>query len=1457
MSAKAKEISSNVASQVNDMNAKVLAVADSRAVNSGTGVDSPKPAATAAPSAGGGGGGGVNTIATASREELVEVLQKMNKKVKALNTLRTQMTEKAEAAEKDRDKLIAIFQTQILQGMDLSSFEDPSQSQTDQLLALWAKKDKLHRDEMDALRSQIQTLQSGVNGGTPSSVDVMELRQQLQMEHDRAMAAVKEQHANEMAQLKELVSNASSSSPNDSNSNLSETIETLQKSHDEAMEKLKKAAALQMQTFKKKVAAARTAELEKIVKETRDQVTEELKGSMSSAEDANKVREELEKKHVAALEKVKAETMAQMAKDTEAQVNKLLTTMNNQAKEHEEELERQRQAWKQQLEETQLKIQSMNETVVASATQLDAVQRQLTAHKASSQAEKEELVGLHKQELEKRIAEIRAELQKAHEGELQSAKATTQSGQTDAVNALREKFAEQARSFQQKATTEKEQAVEKAINDARASMQAILATKEAEHRAQLEEKINSHKVEHSRLQEEMARSIANAEDASNKLEAAEARPRQLEADRKKEALALNEQVAFSQASAEASIREIQAEKEQMQSQLATLQLESQGYKNTIDAIKAEHEKAMANIAKSMQSSVTSTSVSDGRISELEKMLNEKNAEISSSKLRLEEELATVQGQLSQVEMEKQELVRAAHDLEVELQKKDNEMIATINSLEMKHSAAASKLQDDVQSELSTKLAAAEERLKEMEANHDSEVHQLKEQIKLSHESSETSTREIHMAKEYMESQLALLQSEKESSERIIAEMKVELDKAMAELEKGAQASGFEGRVSELEQMVSDKNVELSNSKTKYEEDLAALQGQLSQLEIQKQDLEVRLKAAGDAEAELQKRVNEMAVSIEALESKHAADIAALREQMQSDLSRDTEALIQESVLRESKKHADEIQQLKGKMADHVDKMNAQFMEKLNAERAQLKLEKDDLEKKEKKRESQVAKLVSQLKEVGEAVTKERDEKLNLQKTIKAESLKRQKAEEELAIQKKLLEDAKVAAAASITKEQEAMKEANLRFEAEMKGLREARYNSANKVEELTGKLEALTINLNSMAEDIKKKDEALLNAEKHKARLDSSETEVSELRQQITKMKLELTKNTQLANRLQSEKEASERNHGQRTALMGMLEGQLAEVNEKNSEANAKLEAALYDLSQKDEVVQSLEAKLKETLDKLTAVEQKRKETSESLAQAQKAAGKKNSMMAESLQKELQQLQQSTARKSAAAQKLIQEREAECASLRAANKVLQHEVDKGSLSDRKIFELAELQSNRESAQQIEIEVRDSALERLKKALLERDWDLASAENTVHEVEAQVEELGRVKRREDVNMDYLKSIVVQYLSKPPGTSERAALLPVLATLLQFDANDYRLIEEGKKSLTWFGGIEPKVIGGGSAASSTDILTSALSYLGGSATSTSNGSVATVSSPVTASAEISLSTPASKPTSGSGRTTSLQF
>merc|ERR1712216_1116524 len=340
------------------------------------------------------------------------------------------------------------------------------------------------------------------------------------------------------------------------------------------------------------------------------------------------------------------------------------------------------------------------------------------------------------------------------------------------------------------------------------------------------------------------------------------------------------------------------------------------------------------------------------------------------------------------------------------------------------------------------------------------------------------------------------------------------------------------------------------------------------------------------------------------------------------------------------------------------------------------------------------------------------------------------------------------------------------MEAKFKNSKVALDQKANEVEELRGKLDALTQNLNVLTEDINDKDAALAEAQKQKVRLALTEKEVAELRQQINKLKLEHTKNSQLVSRLQSEKEASERTHGQRTAMFGMLESQLAEVNEKNYAINAKLKAALYDLSQKDEVVYANEEKLKKLQMSLTKTQQEKRAALDNLTRVEKGAAKKNSMQLENLQRDYQQLRQSSARKSAAAQKMIQEKESECISLRATNKKLQQEVDKGSLSDRKIFELAALQSNRDTTKSLEIEAQDRALRRLTNTLTERDGKLAAAEKRIVEVEAQVEELGRIQRREDVNMDYLKSIVVQFLSFAPGTSERNSLLPVIAPLLQF-------------------------------------------------------------------------------------------
>lgn len=145
--------------------------------------------------------------------------------------------------------------------------------------------------------------------------------------------------------------------------------------------------------------------------------------------------------------------------------------------------------------------------------------------------------------------------------------------------------------------------------------------------------------------------------------------------------------------------------------------------------------------------------------------------------------------------------------------------------------------------------------------------------------------------------------------------------------------------------------------------------------------------------------------------------------------------------------------------------------------------------------------------------------------------------------------------------------------------------------------------------------------------------------------------------------------------------------------------------------------------------------------------------------------------------------------IKRSAKKLQKDFDRVGLSDRRIFEIAEKQSNRDSAMSAEIDIRDKLMEKMKDALVGRDGDLASAEYNVKQKEDLLAELGRVQRREDVNLDYLKSTIVQFLSKPPGSSERAALLPVIATLLQFDERDYAAIEEGKRKLTWWGSILP--------------------------------------------------------------------
>ena len=375
-----------------------------------------------------------------------------------------------------------------------------------------------------------------------------------------------------------------------------------------------------------------------------------------------------------------------------------------------------------------------------------------------------------------------------------------------------------------------------------------------------------------------------------------------------------------------------------------------------------------------------------------------------------------------------------------------------------------------------------------------------------------------------------------------------------------------------------------------------------------------------------------------------------------------------------------------------------------------------------------------------------------------------------------------------------MVEERTKLELQIKEILAEKENISTKNEELIGKLNALSNNLSTLAEEKKDVEEKLEHSSKLLSKYKNAEYELNILRQENNALKLEQTKTNGVLAKLNQERDANELKHGQRTALVGMLEEQVADLNDSLTETKAKLEAAIYDLSQKDEEIETIKRALEKAEDALKNVEIKAAETAAVAKQVNDKDSVQKSRMIKSLQTQVDNLQNQLKKKSSAAQKILKEREAECAELRKANRTLQNEVDKGSLSDRRIFELAAQQSTRETAAAAEIEIRDKLVARLTEKLEERDGDLASAELTVEKVEDRVAALSRVHRREGVNMDYLKSIVVQYLAKPPGSSERKALLPVLATLLQFDAADYKAIEEGKQKVSWWGDIIPTYITG---------------------------------------------------------------
>ena len=127
---------------------------------------------------------------------------------------------------------------------------------------------------------------------------------------------------------------------------------------------------------------------------------------------------------------------------------------------------------------------------------------------------------------------------------------------------------------------------------------------------------------------------------------------------------------------------------------------------------------------------------------------------------------------------------------------------------------------------------------------------------------------------------------------------------------------------------------------------------------------------------------------------------------------------------------------------------------------------------------------------------------------------------------------------------------------------------------------------------------------------------------------------------------------------------------------------------------------------------------------------------------------------------------------------LKEEAAHGQPEERRLLELAQFQARREEevrAARIEVRTLTEQLEELR-------GQIRLDEEAKTGLREEVERLNRGQSREGVQIDYLKNIVVRYLQFEHQEAERAALLPVLATVLKFDPADLVAIEEAKTKNT---------------------------------------------------------------------------
>ena len=308
----------------------------------------------------------------------------------------------------------------------------------------------------------------------------------------------------------------------------------------------------------------------------------------------------------------------------------------------------------------------------------------------------------------------------------------------------------------------------------------------------------------------------------------------------------------------------------------------------------------------------------------------------------------------------------------------------------------------------------------------------------------------------------------------------------------------------------------------------------------------------------------------------------------------------------------------------------------------------------------------------------------------------------------------------------------------------------------------------------------IIELENTESKSSALSAKANDLEKRIEYLQVSLDEKNGIVSRLRSDIQTAETNHGMRTAMLATCEAQLESLQGDMKMKEETLKASNDKISILEERIAAGEGRLKEAQVEIESLNEKHA----ALLQSNLDQFMQEKMEAKaSFENEINATRKELTTKISVAKTLLNEREEEVKQLSKKKEELQTEIESGAPNERRIFEIAKAQSKRDTMYGQHRDSREIAFSRIQRALAAKDLELASSQQNYNKLMAEVADLRRISRREGVNMDYLKNIILQYMKLPMAAPERMSLLPVIGTLLQFNEKELAETENAMKSPMW--------------------------------------------------------------------------